>query len=58
MKNEPLAVSGHAVVVPVRVAVVSPDVIEDVRVHAADAPEYDLLVAYGIYSPNLVLISL
>jgi hypothetical protein len=58
MKNEPLAVEGHAVVVPVRVAVVSPDVIEDVSVHAADAPEYDLLVAYGIYSPNLVLISL
>jgi hypothetical protein len=58
MKNEPLAVSGHAVVVPVRVAVVSPDVIEDVRVQAADAPEYDFLVAYGIYSPNLVLISL
>jgi hypothetical protein len=58
MKNEPLAVAGHKVVVPLSVALVSPDVIEDVSVHAADAPEYDLLVAYGIYSPNLVLISL
>jgi hypothetical protein len=58
MKNDPPAVAGHATVVPVSVAVVSPDVIEDERVQAADAPEYDLLFAYGIYSPNLVLISL
>jgi acetyl-CoA carboxylase carboxyltransferase component len=58
IKNEPPAVEGHAVTTPLSVQLVSPDDIEDERVHAADAPEYDLLVAYGIYSPNPVPISL
>jgi hypothetical protein len=39
MKNGPPAVTGQFVTVPVRVAVVSPDVIEDARVQVADAPE-------------------
>jgi len=48
MKNGPPDVTGQAVTVPVRLAVVSLELIEDVSVQAADAPEYDLLAAYAI----------
>ena len=44
--------------VPVNDNDVSSEAIELVRVHAAEAPAYDLLAAYGIYSPSLVQISL
>jgi hypothetical protein len=58
MKNEPLAVSGQAVTVPVKDAVVSPELIPAARVQVAEAPVYALLVAYAIYSPSPVQISL
>jgi len=48
MKNGPPDVTGQAVTVPVRSRVVSLELIEDVSVQAADAPEYDLLAAYAI----------
>ena len=58
MWNDPLAVVGQAVTVPVSEAVVSPEVMELVRVHAGAAPAYDLLVTAAIYSPNPAQISL
>jgi hypothetical protein len=55
MKNAPPAVLFQLVTSPERSAEVSTEVIAFVRVHAGAAPAYDLLAAYGIYTPSLVL---